>query len=127
MSASDRFAAWVKSKITRRVTRKPPQEPSDSPVPPQETQPPQEPPEQPQGAYSVYECGNIIHIAFNHRRWSMSEKQDESEQVTRRIKRDKDYIDKKDPITRRISRVPKKDVGGISKVLYYDEKGHLIE
>lgn len=123
MGASDRFAAWLRGKITRKIPRETPQEPSVGSQTPQEAPTLKKPLQTLEGAISVYHCGNIVHVVFDTRSiWVTKKKQ---ENVNKQ--KEKDFINLKDPITRSIKRISKKELGSISRVYYYDDKGRLIE
>lgn len=126
MSASGRFAAWVRAKLTQQAPLETPQEPPTCAVGPYKPSKTQKPPLTAE-AVSVYPYGSVVHVVFNHNRRLVMKNLEDGEQPTRSVKREKDYISKVDPITRRIQKIKKDKVGDISSVRYYDEKGHLIE
>ena len=130
MSATRRFKRWLVDKVTKQTeTERPPSEtqgslerlpktiePSGMPIAPTSSY-------RRSRGYSVYEVtADIAHIVF-HKTHILMGRGDGPH--TQKLKR-KDYILKKDPVTRKTQKLDKKDIGERSRVFYYDGRGELI-
>ena len=69
---------------------------------------------------------NVTHVTFKNNTKAFKEV---SKKVrTERLKElDKNYLMSRDPVTKRLKRIPKKHIGDISNVIYYGDDGRLIE
>lgn len=130
MSATRRFKRWLVDKVTGKQTE-PETPPSDSQRGSQEpsktvgqsssSTAPTSSSRRSRG-FSMYDVtASVGHIVFHKTHILMRH-----ESPTRGFSRNKDYILRKDPVTRKIKRIEKKDIGGQSSVFYYDGHGRLI-
>lgn len=134
MSASGRFRAWL-GKTFSLNSKEPPSEAHTRPV--RRLKPLKE--EEP--SFSVHEVSeDVTHVCYDTRKLMRPKKEkrdiayDDNNDIivppgkkaTDRIKR-RGYIIKKDPVTKRTTRVKIEDVGeSPSKIIYYDEHGKLL-
>jgi len=131
MSASGRFKRWLVSKLNRKQTE--PEIPaSDVPtrlvkrLKPLEVEEPEDPATEAQESplsYTTHHVSkDVVQVVYETRTFVRPKRSS----TTKRCK--KDHILRKDPITRKIKRIDLKDIDeSPSRVIFYDDRGRLIE